>query len=209
MFLGNSILSKLSSSIIAIVLLFGCGPQPSQNPLPIYGEKDISSVGLEVDHTIPEFSFQNQNGKEITLKDYKGKVFIADFFFTTCPTICPIMTDQLARVQKELKGEDYKILSHTVNPEFDTENVLLDYANNKSADLSNWDFVTGKKYKIYRQAAEYLIVAAQDTTQEIEFVHSEKLVLIDKKGRVRGSYDGTNTEAVDQLIIDTKWLIKQ
>lgn len=209
MFLGNSILSKLSSSLFVITVLVGCGGQPSQNPLPIFGEKDISPEGKMVDHTIPDFSFQNQNGKEITLADYKGSVFIADFFFTTCPTICPIMTDQLARVQKELKGEDYKILSHTVNPEFDTEDVLFRYANNKSADLSNWNFVTGKKYKIYRQAAEYLIVAMQDTTQEIEFVHSEKLVLIDREGRVRGSYDGTNTEAVDQLIIDTKWLIKQ
>lgn len=208
MFQVSWILNKLRSSII-IFILIGCGSQPSQNPLLIYGEKGIDDLGNDVDHTIKKFSFTNQNGKKVSLVDFKSTVFISDFFFTTCPSICPIMTKQLTRVQAELKGEHFKIISHTVNPEFDTENVLADYAKEKNADLSNWDFVTGDKQSIYKQAAQYLIIAGQDTTQEIEFVHSEKLILVDQQGRIRGMYDGTDTESVDQLIIDTKWLIKQ
>ena len=138
-----------------------------------------------------------------------GKVYIADFFFTTCKTICPQMTLQLARAQKELKGEDYFILSHTVNPEYDTTAVLLSYANAMGADLTNWDFVTGDAQKIYRQAASYQVVALADTTQVIPFVHSEYLVLVDKQKRVRGLYDGTDSLEVNKLIEDTKWLIRQ
>lgn len=208
MFLENWISSKLKISFLLIGLI-GCGPQPSVDPLPIYGEKDMNELGEDVDHTIPSFSFVNQHGETITNSKFDSTIYIADFFFTTCPTICPIMTDQLARVQRELKGEPVRFLSHTVNPEFDTENVLLAYANKKSADLSNWDFVTGKKSKIYRLASDYLVVANQDTTQEIEFVHSDKLVLVDKENRVRGLYDGTDSKSVDQLIEDTKWLIQQ
>lgn len=208
MFRENWILNKLRNSLI-VLMMIGCGAQPSINPLPKYGQKDLNEKGEEVDHTIPDFSFKNQNGKEITLEDYKGHTYVADYFFTTCPNICPVMTKQLTRVQKELKGEDFMLLSHTVNPEYDTEDVLLSYANAKSADLSNWNFVTGEKQKLYKQAAEYLIIAGQDTTQEIEWVHSEKLILVDMEGHIRGMYDGTDTESVNQLIIDTKWLIKQ
>ncbi len=208
MFQVSWILSKLRSSLIIIVLL-GCGVKPSQNPLPIYGEKGIDLEGNDVDHTIENFSFTNQNGEVVTLEKFKNTVFISDFFFTTCPSICPIMTKQLTRVQEELEGEDYKIISHTVNPEYDTEGVLLAYSKAQNADLSNWDFVTGDKQAIYKQAAEYLIIAGQDTTQEIEFVHSEKLILMDKQGRIRGLYDGTETESVDELINDVKWLIEQ
>ena len=190
-------------------MLLGCGAHPSQNPLPVYGEKDIDLEGNDVDHTIENFSFTNQNGEVVTLQKFKNTVFISDFFFTTCPSICPIMTKQLTRVQEELEGEDYKIISHTVNPQFDTKDVLLAYSKSQNADLSNWDFVTGDKQSIYKQAAEYLIIAGQDTTQEIEFVHSEKLILMDKQGRIRGLYDGTETESVNKLINDAKWLIRQ
>lgn len=208
MFLENWISSKLGISLIFVALI-GCGPKPSIDPLPVYGQKDINEAGEEVDHSIPNFSFINQNGAVVTQDNFDSVVYIADFFFTTCPSICPIMTDQLARVQQELKGDPIQFISHTVNPEFDTESVLLAYANKKSADLSNWVFVTGEKRKIYRLAADYLVVANEDTTQEIEFVHSEKLLLIDKKNRIRGLYDGTDTESVNQLIEDTKWLIQQ
>lgn len=208
MFQVSWILKKLRGSLI-IVFLYSCGINPSIDPLPIYGEKDIDEFGNDVDHVIRDFSFTNQNGEVVSLEKFKNTVFISDFFFTTCPSICPIMTKQLARVQKELEGEDYRIISHTVNPEFDTENVLLEYSKKQNADLNNWDFVTGDKQAIYKQAAEYLIIAGQDTTQEIEFVHSDKLVLIDQKGRIRGLYDGTENESVDKLINDLKWLIEK
>jgi len=208
MFQVNWILNKLRISLI-VFLLIGCGSHPSKDPLLVYGQKGIDDLGYDVDYSIKKFSFINQNGNTVSQEDFKNTVFISDFFFTTCPTICPIMTKQLTRVQAELKGENFKIISHTVNPEYDTEGVLLKYAKNKNADLRNWDFVTGDKQSIYKQAAKYLIIAGQDTTQDVEFVHSEKLILLDQLGRIRGMYDGTDTESVDQLIIDTQWLIKQ
>ena len=109
---------------------------------------------------------------------------------------------------QELKGFDFKILSHTVNPKQDTAAVLLSYAKEMKANLDNWDFVTGDAQKIYRQAATYQVVAYEDTTLEIPFLHSDYLVLIDEKSRVRGLYDGTETKEVDKLIEDIKWLIK-
>lgn len=206
MFLGNSILSRLKISLIVLVLL-ACNS--NREPLPVYGQKQLNEKGEEVDHTVSNFKFINQNNQSITQEKYNGKVYIADFFFTTCKTICPQMTLQLARAQKELKGEDYFILSHTVNPEYDTTAVLLSYANAMGADLTNWDFVTGDAQKIYRQAASYQVVALADTTQVIPFVHSEYLVLVDKQKRVRGLYDGTDSLEVNKLIEDTKWLIRQ
>ena len=119
------------------------------------------------------------------------------------------MTNQLSRVQRKLNGINFSILSHTVNPEYDTTDVLLDYAQKMGADLSNWDFVTGEAQKIYRQAATYQLTAIKDTSQPIPFVHSEFLVLVDKKNRIRGLYDGTDTTEVNNLIEDIKWLVKQ
>jgi len=205
MFQGKSILNKLRNSLIVLILI-ACG-EPKQ-PLPVYGEKDFNEKGEEIDHAVSDFKFINQNNQFITQEKYKGQVYVADFFFTSCKTICPEMTIQLARVQKELKEEDFSILSHTVNPEFDTTDVLLAYANKMGAELSNWDFVTGDAQKIYRQAVSYQVVAIKDTTVPIPFVHSEYLVLVDKKSRVRGLYDGTDTIEVNKLIEDIKWLNK-
>ena len=202
----NWILNKLKISVI-IFTLVACN-QP-QKKLPVYGRKQMNDKGIDVDHTISKFSFINQSNRLVTQKDFEGKVYITDFFFTTCKTICPKMTTQLSRVQQELKGEDYRILSHTVNPSYDSSSVLLDYSKKMKADLSNWDFVTGNAQKIYKQAASYQVVAIEDTTQPIPFVHSEYLILIDKHSRVRGMYDGTDEIEVDKLINDTKWLIKQ
>ena len=154
------------------------------------------------------FTFLNQNNKVVTQEKYSNQVYVVDFFFTTCKTICPKMTNQLVRVQKKLKGKEFHILSHTVNPENDTTDVLLSYANEKGANLENWDFVTGDAQKIYRQAASYQLTAIKDTAQPIPFVHSEYLVLVDKKHRIRGLYDGTDTLEVNQLIEDIEWLIQ-
>lgn len=205
MFQGNLISSKLKSSLL-LFIFFSCNSPKS--PLPIFGQKNINNKGEEIDHTISDFSFTNQDNKIITLKKYSNQVYVADFFFTTCKTICPKMTNQLVRVQKKLKGQKFFILSHTVNPKFDTTDVLLSYANRMGAELKNWDFVTGDAQKIYRQAASYQLTAIEDTSQPIPFVHSEFLVLVDKKHRIRGLYDGTDTLEVDQLIEDMKWLIQ-
>ena len=201
---GSWILNKLKSSIFLFVII-ACSP--SRQPLPIYGEKQINSEGKEVDYTVSKFNFLNQNNQIITQEKYQNKVYVTDFFFTTCQTICPKMTNELVRVQKKLKDKDFYILSHTVNPEFDTTDILLDYALKMDAELSNWDFVTGDAQEIYKQAASYQLTAIKDTTQPIPFVHSEYLVLIDKKNRIRGFYDGTDTLEVNKLIEDIQWLI--
>lgn len=189
------------------MVLFACSEQKKE--LPVYGQTQLNDKGEEVDHTIAPFRFTNQDGEVVSDSDYEGTVYVSDFFFTTCKTICPEMTIQLARLQKELGFDGYKILSHTVNPETDSEEVLRAYADNMGADLKNWDFVTGDAQTIYRQAASYQVAALKDTNQLMPFVHSEYLILIDKKSRVRGLYDGTSTEEVDKLITDLKWLIKQ
>lgn len=203
---GSWILNKLKSSIFLFVII-ACSP-PRQ-PLPIYGEKQINSEGKEVDYTVSKFNFLNQNNQIVTQEKYQNKVYVTDFFFTTCQTICPKMTNELVRVQKKLKDKDFYILSHTVNPEFDTTDILLDYALKMDAELSNWDFVTGDAQEIYKQAASYQLTAIKDTTQPIPFVHSEYLVLIDKKNRIRGFYDGTDTLEVNKLIEDLQWLIQR
>lgn len=205
MFQGNWIYRILKISL-CIVIVYACNN--SQKELPIIGKK-IGPTGDLVPHTIRDFSFINQNGDTVSSKKYEGKVYVADFFFTTCKTICPQMTKQLARVQNELKGTDFHIISHTVNPEYDTQEVLLEYANHMNANLSNWDFVTGRAQRIYRQALSYKLVAIKDTTQEIPFVHSETVVLIDQNKNIRGMYDGTKTNEVNQLIKDIKWLVNQ
>ena len=206
MFQGNSILNKLKNSIFLFVIIACSSPK---QPLPVYGQKQINNQGQEIDHTVSDFNFVNQHNQIITQDKYSNQVYVADFFFTTCQTICPKMTNQLIRVQKKLKGKDFSILSHTVNPEFDTTDILLDYSLKMGAELSNWDFVTGDAQKIYRQAASYQLTAIKDTTQLIPFVHSEYLVLVDKKNRIRGLYDGTDTIEVNKLITDIKWLIQQ
>ena len=206
MFPGNLIFNKLKSSLFLFVIIACSSPK---QPLPIYGHKKIDSKGNEIDHVVSDFKFLNQDNKIITLEKYSNQVFVADFFFTSCQTICPKMTIQLSRVQRKLKGVNFSILSHTVNPKYDTAIKLLDYANEMGAELSNWDFVTGDAQKIYKQAASYQLTAIKDTSQIIPFVHSEYLVLIDKKNRIRGLYDGTDTIEVNQLMEDIKWLTQQ
>ncbi|MBK21487.1 MAG: SCO family protein [Flavobacteriales bacterium] len=203
---GSWILNRLKSSLLLFIIVACSSPK---QPLPVFGQKQINNKGEEIDYTVSDFKFLNQHNEIVTLDKYKNQVYVADFFFTTCATICPKMTKQLVRVQKKLQGKKFHIISHTVNPEFDTTDILLNYAIKMDAELSNWDFVTGDAQKIYRQAVSYKLTAIKDTTQLIPFVHSEYLVLVDKKKRIRGLYDGTNTEEVNQLIEDIEWLIQQ
>ncbi|MFT6745697.1 MAG: protein SCO1/2 [Glaciecola sp.] len=204
----SSLLSLISS--VAFIALFAVSCH-SPESLPIYGNRDFDSAGDTIFHTIPDFEFTNQFDKKVNQDSYKGKIYIADFFFTTCPGICPIMTDELFRVQKELQKlpNDILILSHTVDPESDSTAALLAYGKSKGADFTSWNFVTGSKRKLYRMAESYLVVANHNPGEEMEFVHSDKLVLIDKQGRIRGLYSGIETREVDQLIADVKLLIKE
>ncbi len=170
--------------------------------------------------TIPNFSFINQFSDTITSTDYMGNIYVANFIFTTCPTICPVMTYQMLRVQQKFENyPNFKMLSHSVNPTYDTPEVLLQYANQMQVDLSNWNFVTGDKDAIYKIANSYLLNVMEDSLAPGGFLHSEFLVLIDKQGKIRarvdeegnsiGAYDGTSEYDIDLLIDDIKVLMAE
>lgn len=155
-------------------------------------------------HTIPDFSLTNQNGKTITQKDYQGKIYIADFFFTTCPSICPIMSANMSDLQDEIiKYGDVKLLSHTVTPETDSVPVLKAYAQKHHVRDEIWNLVTGPKKEIYELARKsYLAAKSTGDGGKYDMIHTENFVLIDKKKRIRGFYDGTDSDEMLRLLRD-------
>lgn len=161
-------------------------------------------------HTISEFKFTNQNGKIVTQKDYEGKIYVADFFFTTCQTICPIMTNNMVDVQNAfLKNPKVMLLSHSINPEQDSTSVLKKYAIAKGVVDAKWNLVTGEKRDIFYIARKsYLIMKTGKASEMYDMVHTENLALIDTKKRIRGFYDGTNKDDVKRLIQDIDWLLE-
>ncbi len=155
-------------------------------------------------HAIADFSLTNQNGKTITQDNYKDKIYIADFFFTTCPTICPIMTKNMAAIQnKILDDPDVFLLSHSVTPEIDSVAQLKKYALEKGVNDAKWNLVTGDKKQIYALARKsYLAVKTDGDGGPFDMIHTENFILVDKERRVRGFYDGTNSEEIDRLMQD-------
>ena len=155
------------------------------------GENNFVKLAVvgEQGHKIPEFKFLNQNNDSITNKDYKGNIYIANFIFTTCPTICPTMTINMRYIQSKLSiYPNIKFLSHTVNPNYDTPKVLKTYAQKMRIDESNFNFVTGDKDEIYKIAKYYFVNASEDELAPGGFLHSEYLIIVDKEGRVRSGY---------------------
>ena len=179
----------------------------------------------ESGHKIDDFSFINQNNEIVINDSLKDNIYIANFFFTSCPTICPVMTKNMSYVQSKLKVyPGVKFLSHTVDPENDTPSRMLEYINkirakNINIDLSNWDFVTGEKDDLYDIARSYFVNVSLDSLAPGGFLHSEYFVLVDKQGRVRsgidqsnnvvGVYDGTNDAQMKDLINDVKVLMAE
>jgi len=159
-------------------------------------------------HTIADFSFTNQNGKTITQKDYEGKIYVADFFFTTCQTICPVMTTNMVEIQRAiLNNPKVMLLSHSVLPDIDSVPVLKKYAIKKGVIDSKWNLVTGDKKDIYGIARKsYLAVKTGKPEELYDMVHTENFVLVDTERRVRGFYDGTKKEDIKRLIEDINWL---
>ena len=171
-------------------------------------------VGNNQNHHIDSFSFTDQDGKTITNKDIAGKVCVVEYFFATCKGMCPKMNHNMAAVYEKYKGDDRVILmSHTVDPERDSAEALKNYASQFNADASHWLFLTGDKKKLYEMARySYLINADQDTTGvtiDKDFIHDKHFVLVDKKGRIRGFYDGLQTGDVQRLIGDIALLLKE
>lgn len=158
-------------------------------------------------HSIADFSLINQNGKVVTQADYKNKVYVADFFFTTCQTICPIMTDHMVKIQESLHDDrNVFLLSHTVTPEIDSVGQLKKYAVEKGVDDKRWNLVTGDRKEIYDLARKSYLVAKDNPYEEFDLIHTENFVLVDDRRRIRGFYDGTDPDAIDELLQDIKVL---
>ena len=196
------------------IFLFYSALKPAKS-LPIYNPSDVNPELVDTTvqyiskyHTIANFSFTNQNGKTITQKDYEGKIYVADFFFTSCKSICPKMTTNLVEVQKAfLDNPKVKLLSFSVMPDVDSVSVLKEYAKINSVIDSKWNLVTGDKKAIYAMARKSYLAVKQGKPEELyDMVHTENFVLVDSKRRIRGFYDGTKKEEIQRLIEDINWL---
>ena len=184
--------------------------------LPIYqpaevNEKLVDSSVIHVAkyHKISDFKLTNQNGKEITQANYKDKIYVADFFFTTCQDICPVMTKNMYQLQEELKNDnEILLLSHTVIPEVDTVEQLKEYAIENKVDDSKWNLVTGDKKQIYELARKSYLAVEDSNFNEFDMIHTENFMLIDKEKQIRGFYDGTNSEEINRLFKDIE-ILKQ
>ena len=207
---------KLVSKQSALLLILSCTVfftsciEEKPRRLPIFGEKQIEGTDT-VYHTIADFKLVNQDSIVITRDDLRGKIYVADFFFTTCRTICPIMKSQMHRVYEEIKNDpEVMIVSHTIDPEHDTVALLHDYAERLGAETEKWLFLTGQKDSIYYLAqTSYFATAMEDKNEPDGFIHSGAFLLIDKKGRIRGKDDGTREEEVNQLIRDIRVLKRE
>jgi len=198
-----------------IALAISCGA-PSEKTsevaeLPILGERYVDDNQDTVYHSIADFAFVNQVGDTIRKEDMAGKIYVADFFFTTCPTICPVMKKEMLRVYEQFKGEpNFRILSHSIDPTHDTQAVLKDYAEKLGVpDAATWNFLTGDQEKIFEIGqTSYLTTTMVDELEPGGFLHSGAFLLVDQQGRIRGVYDGTKTEQVDRLLADIPKLLK-
>lgn len=196
----------LCSTIVVSVLAAAC-TAPPEKPLPIFGEREV--IGSDtIYHTIGDFSFVDQDSAEITKQTFDGKIYVADFFFTSCRTICPIMKTQMLRVYDSVENDpDVLLLSHTIDPEYDTVGLLHDYAERLGVKSNKWHFVTGDKDEIYKIAqTSYFATAMEDKSEPDGFIHSGAFLLIDKQKRIRGKYDGTKEADVDRLLRDIEKL---
>lgn len=189
---------------------------PVINPVDVNKEMvDPELLRIGYGHKIGNFSFLNQDGKVVTQQDVKGKVFVAEYFFTTCGTICPIMNVQMQRVHKVYQANNnVRILSFTVDPKVDTVAQMKRYAVAHGADVKSWFFLTGTQEKLYELARKSFFVLKPAETENqgdvgSDFIHTNNFVLVDKEMRIRGYYDGTNSKEVDELIEDIALLVKE
>jgi protein SCO1/2 len=201
----KSIYLKSLTLFIALVIAVSCTVQ--DKPLPIFGERLIEN-GDTIFHTIAPFAFRDQDSVLITNETVKGKIYVADFFFTSCRTICPKMKAQMLRVYEATANqEDFLILSHTIDPEYDDVTRLHDFAERLDVESKRWHFLTGVRDSIFKIAqTSYFATAMADEAEPDGYIHSGAFLLIDKEGRIRGKYDGTVAKDVDKLIADIKRL---
>ncbi|MEX2513718.1 MAG: SCO family protein [Cyclobacteriaceae bacterium] len=206
--------------MVIVSLQLGCsGPSRDTETLPILGNKYAEEKFINGDtlidtvyHQIAPFKLVNQDGDTVTNETVKGKVYVADFFFTSCPTICPIMKKEMLRVYEKFENSpDFKILSHTIDPEYDSVALLKDYALRLGIENSKtWNFLTGDQEQIFELGqTSYLTTAMENKNEPGGFLHSGAFVLVDQSGRIRGVYDGTKEKQVNRLINDIPKLLKK
>jgi protein SCO1/2 len=210
--------SSVLFTLISIILI-ACGLENQKNKkaeFPVLGRKqyvekivDGKTVTDTVDHTIPDYKLVNQDSNWVTPETFEGKVYVADFFFTSCPTICPTMKKEMLRVYEAYKDNDeVGIISHTIDPEYDTVALLKDFAEKLDVKAPKWNFVTGEKEAIYELGQKgYMVTAMEDENEAGGYLHSGAFVLVDKERKIRGVYDGTRSEEVDKLITDIELLL--
>jgi protein SCO1 len=192
----------------SVFFLFISSGKNNYKELEIFGPKIPRISGDTLYHTIPAFTFQNFDGTEVSDKTFENKIYVADFFFTSCPSICPKMSHQMHRVQKEFEDkDDVKLISFTVDPDKDDIETLAAYAEEYNAIPGKWFFVTGSKPALYDLARTgFFLTAIPGDGGPEDFIHSEMLVLVDKEKRIRGYYDGTDPYEVKKLIEEIKVL---
>ena len=187
-----------------------------EKTLPIYQPYEVneklvdSSISyISKYHKISDFELINQNGEIITQEYYKNKIYVADFFFTTCQSICPIMTKNMLEIQEQLKNDkEILLLSHTVTPEIDSVQQLKKYALENRIDDDKWNLVTGEKKQIYELARKSYLAVEDSEFGNFDMIHTENFMLIDKKRQIRGFYDGTDKDEIIRLLSDIEILKK-
>ena len=219
----------MKATIVLSIVIIGIGlaffmtkEQTSKKQLPIIQPRDLNNEMVDpsllekgIGHRIGDFSFENQHNETITLDSVKGTVFIVEYFFTTCGTICPRMTEQMTRIQEKFrKNNEVKLLSFTVNPDYDSVEVLFNYAERHRAKKGQWHFLTGEKTKLYDLARKSFFVlkpaeAANLGDAGSDFIHTNNFVLVDQLLRIRGYYDGTSFSEVNELMKDIKTLLTE
>jgi protein SCO1/2 len=206
---------KLRNIYFFLLLIISCN-QNSKNNLPIFNPidlnpnlVDISVRDVKQNHIVKDFNLINQNGINITSKDYENKIYVVDFFFTKCPSICPIMTTNMFKIQKEfINDENIMLLSLSVTPEIDNVKVLKDYAIENGIIDTKWNITTGPKKHIYELARKsYFAVVEQGDGGLQDFIHTPNFILVDTEKQIRGIYDGTEEKEVSRLIKDINILL--
>ena len=216
---NNKTMKKAAYIFLLYYILIACKSEPKQEKLPFINQPDFTPEWISEDssayqsiHTIPSFTFTNQEGKNITEKDVKGKIYVANFMFTKCVGICPTMTENLKIVQNTFKNDpDVMILSHSVTPDRDSVSVLKKYAQKKGINSQQWHLLTGDKDKIYEIAKKQYF--AGDSVgyygKQDDFLHTENVVLLDRQRRIRGVYNGTLVIEMERMCDDIKTLKRE
>jgi len=213
---------------ITVLFFFSCNNEKGENEFGIdstssdgsgklqrlmiyYPTDSVDKSGNKIYHSIADVQLIAQNGKPFSTSSFRGKIVLSDFFFASCQGICPRMTSQLTRVQAAFpNNRNFEIVSYTVDPDRDSAGALQEYAERFKADTAQWKFITGPKKTLYDLARyEYFLPVEPGNGNSEDFIHSDQMVLLDRQSRVRGYYNGTDSAAVDSLIVDIKTLLQE